>query len=161
MSINKAVLYLFLAAACSPAGTMIWIAQADAGAAEPRADRRRGAYDLTSNNITRGNMDGEHGGEVVPVHRHAVLLHLVLEPDRLHPAADEHRAQDRRSSALEVPSFALYAATANISVPLVLTLVVWFSYHIEGIRAKGFVRLLQELGPGGHAGRAASRSRSS
>ena len=26
---------------------------------------------------------------------------------------------------LEVPSFALYAATANISIPLVLALVVW------------------------------------
>ena len=49
---------------------------------------------------------------------------------------------------LNVPSFALYAATANISVPLVLTLVVWFSYHVEGIRAKGVDRLLQELGPG-------------
>ena len=38
---------------------------------------------------------------------------------------------------LQIPSFALYAATANISVPLVLTLVVWFSYHVEGIRAQG------------------------
>jgi len=39
---------------------------------------------------------------------------------------------------LEVPSLALYAATANLSTPLVLTLIVWFSYHVEGIRAKGF-----------------------
>ena len=40
-------------------------------------------------------MDEQDGGEVVPVHRDAVPLHLVLEPDRLHPAADEHRAQVR------------------------------------------------------------------
>src|SRR6201999_1371142 len=40
---------------------------------------------------------------------------------------------------VHVPSFALYAATANISVPPALTLVVRFSYHIEGIPAKGFV----------------------
>jgi F-type H+-transporting ATPase subunit a len=39
---------------------------------------------------------------------------------------------------LHIPSLALYAATANLSIPLVLTLVVWFSYHVEGIRAKGF-----------------------
>ena len=36
---------------------------------------------------------------------------------------------------LEVPAFALYAATANISIPLVLTLVVWIVYQCEGIRA--------------------------
>ncbi len=53
---------------------------------------------------------------------------------------------------LEIPAFAIYAATANISIPLVLTLVVWFSYHVEGIRAKGFVPYFAELaatGPGG------------
>ena len=36
-----------------------------------------------------------------------------------------------------IPSFAIYAATANISFALALTLVVWFSYHVEGIRAHG------------------------
>ena len=46
---------------------------------------------------------------------------------------------------VEVPSFAIYAATANISIPLVLTLVVWVSYHVEGIRAKGFFTVLREL----------------
>ena len=40
---------------------------------------------------------------------------------------------------LEIPAFAIYAATANISIPLVLTLVVWVSYHVEGIRSKGFI----------------------
>jgi len=38
---------------------------------------------------------------------------------------------------LEIPAFALYAATANISIPLVLTLVVWVAYHVEGVRAQG------------------------
>ena len=62
----------------------------------------------------------------------------------------------------QVPSFALYAATANISVPLVLTLVVWVSYHVEGIRAKGVDRVPQELDPGRASGPArASRSSSS
>jgi F-type H+-transporting ATPase subunit a len=38
-----------------------------------------------------------------------------------------------------MPAFALYAATANISIPLALTLVVWFGYHFEGIRARGVI----------------------
>jgi F-type H+-transporting ATPase subunit a len=50
---------------------------------------------------------------------------------------------------LNIPSLALYAATANLSIPLVLTLVVWFSYHIEGIRAKGFFPYLASWLPPG------------
>jgi F-type H+-transporting ATPase subunit a len=50
---------------------------------------------------------------------------------------------------LEVPSLAIYAATANLSVPLVLTLVVWFSYHVEGVRAKGFFPYLASWLPPG------------
>ncbi len=60
---------------------------------------------------------------------------------------------------LEIPAFALYAATANIAVPLSLTLVIWFSYHYEGIRAKGFFPYfaswlppgLEEMNPFGKA----------
>jgi F-type H+-transporting ATPase subunit a len=50
---------------------------------------------------------------------------------------------------LELPSLAFYAATANLSIPLVLTLVVWFSYHVEGIRAKGFFPYLASWLPPG------------
>jgi F-type H+-transporting ATPase subunit a len=47
------------------------------------------------------------------------------------------------------PSFAIYAATANISFALALTLVVWFSYHIEGVRAKGLVGYSKSFLPAG------------
>ena len=50
---------------------------------------------------------------------------------------------------MTIPAFAIYAATANISVPLVLTLVVWVSYHIEGIRAQGFIRYFKSWIPAG------------
>ena len=50
---------------------------------------------------------------------------------------------------LQIPSLALYAATANLSVPLVLALVVWISYHIEGIRAKGFIGYIKGWIPKG------------
>ena len=50
---------------------------------------------------------------------------------------------------VEVPAFAIYAATANISIPLVLTLVVWISYHVEGIRDKGFFAYFKSWLPGG------------
>ena len=50
---------------------------------------------------------------------------------------------------VEVPAFAIYAATANISIPLALTLVVWLSYHFEGIRAKGPVKYFAGWLPAG------------
>ena len=50
---------------------------------------------------------------------------------------------------LELPTFAIYAATANISVPLALTLVVWISYNVEGIRAKGFLPYFRSWLPPG------------
>jgi F-type H+-transporting ATPase subunit a len=40
------------------------------------------------------------------------------------PTNTEHKVD---VFGLEIPSFALYAATANLSVPLVLTLVVWIA----------------------------------
>jgi F-type H+-transporting ATPase subunit a len=53
---------------------------------------------------------------------------------------------------LEIPSFAVYAATANISVPLMLTLIVWFSYHVEGVRKHGFRGYLATWIPSGVTG---------
>jgi F-type H+-transporting ATPase subunit a len=56
---------------------------------------------------------------------------------------------------VQVPAFALYAATANISIPLVLALVVFVSFNVEGIRAKGFVGYMKSLIPEGIHGPAA------
>jgi F-type H+-transporting ATPase subunit a len=55
---------------------------------------------------------------------------------------------------INFPAFAIYAATANISVPLILTLFVWFSYHWEGIRAHGFINYLRGWIPAGVEGAA-------
>ena len=54
---------------------------------------------------------------------------------------------------LEVPSFALYAATANLSVPLVLTLVVWTLVPRRGDPGEGLLPVPREL-----AARRASRT---
>ncbi len=53
---------------------------------------------------------------------------------------------------LEVPAFAIYAATANISIPLVLALIVFVSYTVEGIRAKGVIGYFKSLVPEGVSG---------
>jgi F-type H+-transporting ATPase subunit a len=50
---------------------------------------------------------------------------------------------------LAVPQFAIYAATANISIPLVLTLVVWVGYHVQGVRAQGVGKYFASWIPAG------------
>ena len=49
----------------------------------------------------------------------------------------------------QIPSFALYAATANISVPLVLALVVFIAFNVEGVRAQGAGGYVKSLVPAG------------
>jgi F-type H+-transporting ATPase subunit a len=54
-----------------------------------------------------------------------------------------------------IPSFQIYAATANLSIPLVFSLVVFIAYTTEGVRAKGPIGYLKSLIPAGvHGGMA-------
>ena len=65
------------------------------------------------------------------------------------PTNTEHKVD---IFGLHIPSLALYAATANLSVPLALTLVVWVAYHWEGFRAKGVIGFYKGLIPSGTEG---------
>jgi F-type H+-transporting ATPase subunit a len=53
---------------------------------------------------------------------------------------------------LEVPALAIYASTANLSIPLALTLVVWIAYHVEGVRVKGVAGFAKSFVPPGIGG---------
>ena len=103
-------------------------------------------YDLTYNNIARNNMSREMSLRWFPFV--ATLFFFIWISNLIGylplPTNTEHSTN---IFGLEVPTLALYAATANISVPIILTLVVWFAYQAEGIRAKGFVGLREGLDP--------------
>jgi len=150
MSINKAVLYLVLAAALTTT-TMVWIAKRMQQKPNRVQTAVEALYDLTLSNITRGNMSPKMAVKWFPFV--ATLFFFIWFSNMIGyiplPTNTEHKID---VFGLQVPSFALYAATANISVPLVLTLVVWFSYHVEGIRAKGFIGYLKSWVPAGVTG---------
>ena len=67
-----------------------------AGAAQPGADRGRGALLADARQHHAGQHGLQDGGQVVPVHRRAVPVHLVLQPDRLPAAADQLRGDVQR-----------------------------------------------------------------
>jgi F-type H+-transporting ATPase subunit a len=153
MSLNKAVLYLFIAAALT-CWAMTYIAKRMQERPNNVQTAVESAYDLAYNNITRGNMDAGMAAKWFPVV--GALFFFILFSNFIGylplPTNTEHKVD---VLGVEMPALALYAATANISVPLVLTLMVWFSYHTEGIRAKGFVPYFKSWVPAGVTGFAA------
>jgi F-type H+-transporting ATPase subunit a len=146
LSINKAVLYLFLASALTIT-IMVWIAKRMQAKPNRVQTAVEVAYDVAKNNIG-GNMGGEVAIRWFPFV--GAIFFWILFSNLIGylplPVNTEHTFS---VFGLEIPSFAIYAATANLSIPLVLTLVVWVSYHVEGVRAKGPVKYLASWLPPG------------
>jgi len=136
MSINKAVLYLAIATTLTTA-VMIYVAKRMEDKPNLVQTAVEAAYDLANNQITRGNIDRpDIAAKWFPFI--ATLFVFILVNNLIGyiplPTNTEHKFE---LFGLMIPSFALYAATANISVTLVLTLIVWIGYHVEGIRTHG------------------------
>lgn len=148
MSITRAVLYLLLAATLTII-TVLLIASR----MKDRPGRAQAAiemaYDVTKIDITEGNIDDDRlARKWFPflatlfffIFFSNIIGYLPLPTNTGHPVD---------IAGISLPSFALYAATANISIALVLTLIVWCSYHYEGVRAKGAVPYLASWLPAG------------
>lgn len=151
--INKAVLYLFIAAALT-VGTMIYIAKR----MQERPNRVQTAvevlYTAMRDNITGSNMDRRMAAKWFPF---IAALFLFIWYSNLigYLPLPTNTQETFDVFGVAVPAFALFAATANISVPLVLALVVFISFNVEGVRAKGLVGYLKSLIPAGIHGPAA------
>ncbi len=147
LSINRAVFYLLLASALTIL-VMTYIAKR----MQQRPNRTQTgvemAYDLVKNNITRGNMSSDVAIRWFPFI--AALFFFILFSNLIgYLPLPTNTEEYFNVFGLEIPSFAIYAATANISIPIALTLVVWISYHVEGVRAKGFIPYLKSWLPPG------------
>jgi F-type H+-transporting ATPase subunit a len=147
LSINKAVLYLFLATALT-----VWALVYVAKRMQEKPNRVQTAvetvYDLSYSNIVRGNMGEEMARKWFPFVG-ALFLWILFSNLLGYLPLPTNTLEKFNIFGAHIPGFAIYAATANISVPLALTLVVWVSYHVEGIRAKGFRKYLASWIPGG------------
>ncbi|MBA2505279.1 MAG: F0F1 ATP synthase subunit A [Thermoleophilaceae bacterium] len=158
MSINKAVLYLALAAIATIL-VMTWIARK---MSEQSADHRpnriqtalESAYDLTNNTITKSNLSDTRMAAKWFAFI-ATLFFFIWFSNMIGYIPLPTSAHTVDIFGVAVPTLALYAATANLSVPLVLTLMVWFAYHVQGIRSQGFVTYLKSWVPAGVSGPAA------
>jgi F-type H+-transporting ATPase subunit a len=150
LDINKGVMYIFIAGILT-CGTMIWIA----GRMQARPNRVQTAvealFSLMRDNITRGNLDDRMARKWFPFIGSLFLfiwfsnlIGYIPLPTNTH--------EKFNFFGVQVPAFAIYSATANLAVPLTLALIVFISYNVEGIRAKGFVGYMKSLVPSGVTG---------
>jgi len=146
-SINRAVVYLIIAALLT-VFTMVWIARR----MQARPNRVQTAvevlYSLMRDNITRGNMDPTMAAKWFPFIGALFLFIWFCNLIGYLPLPTNSEETFNVFGA-HIPSFALYAATANISVPLVLALVTFFIFNFEGVRAQGPVGYVKSLIPAG------------
>jgi F-type H+-transporting ATPase subunit a len=153
MSINRAVFYLFLAATLT-CGSMIYIAKRMQDRPNKVQTAVEVSYDLVANNITRGNLTDPKLARRWFAFI-ATLFFFIWFCNMLGylPLPTSHEKIDIFGA--QIPALSIYAATANISIPLALTLVVFIVYNVEGIRAKGFIGYLKSFVPSGIEGAAA------
>jgi F-type H+-transporting ATPase subunit a len=148
--INKGVLYVVLAALLTVV-TMVYISRR----MQARPNRVQTAvetvYAFIRDDITGGNMDDKMARKWFPFL--ATLFFFIWFSNLIgYIPLPTNSHESFEVFGLQIPAFALYAATANISVPLVLALVVFVSFNVEGIRAKGLGGYLKSLIPQGVGG---------
>jgi F-type H+-transporting ATPase subunit a len=149
-SVNRAVVYLLLAAALTVA-TMVFISRR----MQARPNRVQTAvevlFGLMRDNITHGNMDDSMAAKWFP-YIGALFLFIWFSNLVGYIPLPTNSEQKFNLFGAHIPSFALYASTANVSVPLILALVTFVAFNGEGIRAHGPIGYIKSLIPSGVSG---------
>jgi F-type H+-transporting ATPase subunit a len=148
--INKGVLYLVLATLLTT-GTMLYIAnrmQAKPNRVQTAVEM---LFALMRDQITRGAMDDKMARKWFPF-LGTIFLFILFNNLIGYIPLPTNSLEKVDIFGLDIPAFAIYAATANVSIPLVLALIVFISYNVEGIRAKGPLGYLKSLIPHGVQG---------
>jgi F-type H+-transporting ATPase subunit a len=147
LDINKAVIYLWLTAAVAMGVTLLIVRRG----LKLRPDGSQTAvevvYDMCQNQIARGGLPEE--GMRIWFPYVATLFVFIWSMNLIGfiPLPFGERHVD--VFGLSVPEFQIYAASANLSVTLALTLVTFFATHIEGIRYNGPVKYFKSWMPSG------------
>ena len=150
MDLNKGVLYLFIATALT-LGLMLYISKRMQAKPNRMQTAVEWAYTGMRDKVVRDNMDDAMAKKWFPL---VFTLFVFIWISNLIgylplPVNTEHKVD---IGGFEFPAFQIYAATANVSIPLVLALIVFFAFNIEGVRAKGFIGYTKSLIPPGLSG---------
>ena len=151
MSINKAVLYIWLASFAT-IFTMVWVGRRMKDRPNKVQTVVESTYIFTRDTLTRSNISNPQVARRWFGFIATLFLFIWFSNMIGFIPLPTNSMEKVNIFGWEVPSFAIYSATANFSVPIVLTLIVWFSYHIEGIKARGVVGYFKSFIPAGISG---------
>jgi F-type H+-transporting ATPase subunit a len=147
MSINKAVVYLWIGAVLTIL-LGIWVMRFGLSL---RPKRRQtvgeSLYELVQGQIAEGNLPSKAIGRWFPYVAALFLFIWVVNIVSFVPLPVSNEHFDL--FGLEIPTFALYAATSNLSVTLALALITFVATQVEGIRYNGAVRYFKSWIPPG------------
>jgi F-type H+-transporting ATPase subunit a len=147
LSVNKAVAYLWLSGLLTIL-LGIWLMRFGLSL---RPSRRQttgeSLYDLLQAQIAEGNLPRRSVGRWFPYVASLFLFIWVMNLVGFVPLPLSDETFDVFGA--ELPTWGVYAATANLSVTLALALITFVSTHIEGVRFNGLVGYLKSWIPAG------------
>ena len=150
MDLNKGVLYLLIATTLT-IGTMMWVSARMQAHPNRVQTAMEWLYTGMKDKLVKDNMDDDMARKWFPLV--CTLFVFIWFSNMIGylplPVNTEHTFSVFGS---EIPAFQIYAATANVSIPLVLSLIVFFAYNIEGLRAKGVWGYTKSMIPPGVSG---------
>jgi F-type H+-transporting ATPase subunit a len=147
MSINKAVVYLWVGAAVTVL-VGIWVMRFGLSL---RPGRRQtigeGLYEAIQGQIVEGSLPSKGVHTWFPYVASLFLFIWILNLIGFIPLpiSNDHF----HVAGVELPTWGIYAATANLSVTLALALITFLATHVEGIHYNGVVRYFKSWVPQG------------
>jgi F-type H+-transporting ATPase subunit a len=147
MSINKAVVYLWVGAAVTVL-VGIWVMRFGLSL---RPGRRQtigeGLYEAIQGQIVEGSLPSKGVHTWFPYVASLFLFIWILNVIGFIPLPISN--DTFHVAGVELPTWGIYAATANLSVTLALALITFLATHVEGIHYNGVVRYFKSWVPQG------------
>jgi F-type H+-transporting ATPase subunit a len=147
LDINKAVLYLWLSALLAVGTTLLVVRRGLALRPDGKQTAVETVYEVAEQQIARQGLPEEGMRIWFPYVATAFVFVWAMNVIGFLPlpVSDEHIDL----WGLDIPQFQIYAATANLSVTLTLTLVTIIASHVEGIRYNGVIPYFRSWVPAG------------
>jgi F-type H+-transporting ATPase subunit a len=147
LDINKAVVYMWMAALLATVLTLFVVRRGLKVHPDSRQTVAEIIYDVAQNQVARGGLPEEGMRIWFPYVATLFVFIWMMNLIGFIPLPFGDRHFDL--FGFSIPEFQIYAATANLSVTLALTLVTFFATHIEGIRYNGPVKYFKSWMPSG------------
>ena len=147
LDINKAVIYMWMAAAVTTILTLIVFRNGLKLRPDGKQTTAEVIYDVCQNQVARAGLPEEGMRIWFPYVATLFVFIWMMNLIGFIPLPFGERHFDL--FGFSIPEFQIYAATANLSVTLALTLVTFFATHIEGIRYNGPVKYFKSWMPSG------------